>query len=82
MVYKQLEYHQKTQLTRKTNKFLSFLKDSKNEAEVEIVRRMICDCYAAILADTPSVLLLPKLKQLLLWLIGVMQATKVRIIKN
>ncbi|XKL60693.1 hypothetical protein PGB90_007750 [Kerria lacca] len=76
LVFKQLEYLQKTQLTRKTTKFLGFLKDTKCETDVEIVRRMICECFSAMIVNAPTTFLLLKLKQLLSWFMNLMQTAK------
>lgn len=77
-MFKELEKFQKDQLTKKTTKFLGLLKDTKCETEIEVVRRMICDCFSAILFETPSRVLLPKLRGMLKWLIYLIQNAKVR----
>lgn len=79
-MYKELDTFQKVQLTRKTTKFLGFLKDTKSEGEIEIVRRMICECFSAMLVEAPARVLLPKLKQMLLWFINLKEHAKVRYI--
>lgn len=69
----------KEELTKKSNKFLSFnfMKDVKHEVEIEKLRYTVIACYAELVLEAPSEKLLITIEhEILNWVVTELQNTK------
>jgi hypothetical protein len=81
LVLLKLEKLGKEELTRKSSRLLSFMKDAKHEVEVDRVRLTLLLCYGEVVLEASSTELLPQLEQgIAQWVLQQMQNAKVRAI--
>jgi hypothetical protein len=74
-----LEKLGKEELTRKSSRLLSFMKDVKHEVEVDRVRLTLLLCYGEVVLEASDTKLLPQLEQgIAQWVLQQMQTAKVR----
>ncbi|KAJ4431384.1 hypothetical protein ANN_19981 [Periplaneta americana] len=77
LVLLKLEKLGKEELTRKSSRLLSFMKDVKHEGEIERARLTLLMCYGEVALEAPGTQLLPQLEQSIAqWVLHQLQTAK------
>jgi hypothetical protein len=78
-----LEKLVKEELTRKSSRLLSFMKDVKHEGEVERIRLTLLLCYGELALEASGSELLPHLEQgIAQWVLQQLHTAKVRAVET
>lgn len=83
LVLVKLEKLVKEELTRKSSRLLSFMKDVKHEGEVERIRLTLLLCYGELALEASGSELLPHLEQgIAQWVLQQLHTAKVRAVET
>ncbi|XP_046989834.1 maestro heat-like repeat-containing protein family member 1 isoform X1 [Schistocerca americana] len=77
IVLPKLEGLRKEELSRRSSRLLSFMKDIKHEGEQERIRLTLLQCYGEVALEAPSTELMPRMEQnVLQWVVQQIQMSK------
>ncbi|XP_075211694.1 maestro heat like repeat family protein c11.1 isoform X2 [Lycorma delicatula] len=76
LILSRLDALSHSELNRRSSRLLGFMKDNRTDAEIECARITLLRCFAAVASEANPSIFLPRIDELMQWLIGQLNIVK------